>query len=220
MMRSFRDYVAGKTLKTRRRLVKLICPKIGWSLHQQQAVHNYMARTPRPMILYAQKHFAGKQNLNGIEIGVAQADNALSILKELSIDKLFLIDPYMPYEFAGLIWDASIDYTIAHAKLKEYRQAIWLRKTSESARKEFQDENILDFVYIDGNHAYDFIKKDIMLYYPLIKNNGLFGGHDYIPFYEADESVIRAVNEFAEETGLELHVVWPDWWFIKKEIDP
>jgi hypothetical protein len=86
-----------------------------------------------------------------------------------------------------------------------------LRKTSESAIREFENEEAVDFVYIDGNHSYDAVKQDIMLYYPLIKNNGLIGGHDYTPY---TESVMRAVNEFAEEAKLELHTVFPDWWFI------
>jgi hypothetical protein len=174
-------------------------------------MENYMSRTPRPMILFAKKHFAGRQDLRGIEIGVEKADNALSIIKELPIEKLFLIDPYIPYEDELEHADHSADCAIAHDKLAEYSQVVWLRKTSESANKEFQNKEAFDFVYIDGNHTFEFVKKDIMLYYPLIRNNGLIGGHDYTPFYE---SVMRAVNEFAEQTELELHSVLPDWWFI------
>jgi hypothetical protein len=90
-----------------------------------------------------------------------------------------------------------------------------LRKTSESAIREFQNEEAFDFVYIDGNHSYEAIKNDIRLYYPLIKSNGLIGGHDYTPY---TETVMRAVNEFAEEAKLELHTVFPDWFIAKHEI--
>jgi len=178
-------------------------------------MHNYIAKTPRPMILAAKKHFGEKKLLRAIEIGVAAADNSLSILKELTVDKLFLIDPYVPYEFDGRTWDPSADYAGAVAKLAEYPQVVWLRKTSESAVREFQNEEGVDFVYIDGNHSYASVKKDIELYYPLIKDNGLIGGHDYTPY---TETVMKAVNEFAEEAGLELHTVFPDWWFIVKHI--
>jgi hypothetical protein len=174
-------------------------------------MNDYIARTPRPMVLVAKKYFAGRQDLRGIEIGVEKADNALSILRELPIERLFLIDPYIPYEDALGHADYSSDYAIAHTKLAEYPQVVWLRKTSESAIREFRNEEAVDFVYIDGNHSYESVKKDITLYYPLIKNNGLIGGHDYTPYYE---SVMRAVNEFAEEAKLELHTVFPDWWLI------
>jgi len=206
-----KNYIAHKTLKTRHRLVRWLCPSIAYSLEQLQTMHNYITKTPRPMILAARKHFAEKQALRGIEIGVAVGDNSLSILKELSVEKLFLIDPYTPYEDALGHADFSADYAIARAKLVEYPQVVWLRKTSESAIREFQNEEAFDFVYIDGNHSYESVKKDITLYYPLIKNNGLIGGHDYTPYYE---TVMRAVNEFAEEAKLELHTVFPDWWFI------
>jgi hypothetical protein len=50
-------------------------------------------------------------------------------------------------------------------------------------------------------------------YYPLIKDNGIGGRHDYTPY---TESVMKAVNMFAEEAKLGLHTVFPDWWFIVK----
>lgn len=209
--RSLKDYVASKTMKIRHRLVECLSPHIAYSLEQLQIMHNYIIKTPRPMILAAKKHFPEGQLLRGIEIGVAAGDNSLSILKELAVDKLFLIDPYVAYEFDGRIWDASTDYAIAHTKLAKYPQVVWSRKTSESAIREFQNEEAVDFVYIDGNHSYESVKKDIMLYYPLIRNNGLIGGHDYTPY---TKTVMRAVDEFAEETKVELHTVFPDWWFI------
>lgn len=190
-----------------------LCPQLAYSLEQLRTMHNYIPKTPRPMTLATKEHFARKQHLRGIEIGVATADNSLSILRELAVDRLFLIDPYVPYEFDGRIWDASADYAIAHAKLAEYPQVVWLRETSESAIREFQNEEAVDFVYIDGDHSYESVKKDITLCYPLIKNNGLVGGHDYTPY---TQTVMRAVNEFAEEAKLELHTVFPDWWFIIK----
>lgn len=125
-----KSYVARKTLKMRHRLVKLLAPHIAYSVEQIETAHKYLVKTPRPMILAAKRHFAGKQALRGVEIGVAAGDNALSILKELPVDKLFLIDPYVPYEFDGRIWDPSADYAKAHAKLAEYSQIVWLRKTS------------------------------------------------------------------------------------------
>jgi hypothetical protein len=41
-----------------------------------------------------------------------------------------------------------------------------------------------DFVYIDGLHTYDQVKKDIENYLPLINKNGFIGGHDYHPVYQ------------------------------------
>lgn len=212
---NFRGYVAKKTLKMRRKFVAHLCPNIPSSLEQLDRIYAYSRKTPRPMVLFAKKHFAEKQSLRCVEIGVASGTNALSILKELSVEQLFLVDPYLPYEDAvlgGETWhtDYSNERSIAHIQLAEYPQVVWLEKTSELAIMDFRKP--VDFVYIDGNHSYESVKKDIALYYPLVKNNGLIGGHDYAPFYE---TVMKAVDEFA--VNRDFHTVFPDWWIVKHE---
>lgn len=50
--------------------------------------------------------------------------------------------------------------------------------TSEEGAKLFAD-NSFDFVYIDGNHIYEFVKLDLKSWLPKIKCPGWIGGHDY-----------------------------------------
>jgi predicted O-methyltransferase YrrM len=54
----------------------------------------------------------------------------------------------------------------------------------------------VDFVYIDGLHTYEQVKKDIQNYLPLIKKGGFIGGHDYHPAWQG---VVEAVNELLGE---------------------
>ena len=58
-------------------------------------------------------------------------------------------------------------------------RAFMLRGLSEQMVKLFAN-NSLDFVYIDGNHAYDFVKQDMEMWWPKLKKGGLFCGHDYL----------------------------------------
>jgi hypothetical protein len=176
-------------------------------MEQHQIMQNYIGKTPRPMISAAKKHFYPRQNLVGAEIGVAGGDNALSILQELPVKKLYLIDPYLPFGVGNVVWDSSVLAKVAIRKLATYPQAVWLRKPSKLA---VHDIDVLDFLYIDGNHVYEAVKQDIKLYYQLMKKNGIIGGHDYTPL---TEGVVKAVNEFALKTTLEKHIVFPDWWF-------
>ena len=46
------------------------------------------------------------------------------------------------------------------------------RKTSEEAGSEFTDQ-YFDFVYIDANHNYEYVKQDLLLYLQKTKNGGL-----------------------------------------------
>ena len=83
-----------------------------------------------------------------------------------------------------------------------------IRKPSGEAYKDII--GLVDFVYIDGNHDYDFVMDDIRKYYPLIKKGGVIGGHDFNGSYL---DVIRAVDD-----SFKLHMVqsWlDDWWMIK-----
>lgn len=61
--------------------------------------------------------------------------------------------------------------------------------SSESAR--FFDDGSVDFVFIDANHTYDFVKADVLAWLPKIKPGGIIAGHDY----NAPHEVERAVNE-------------------------
>jgi predicted O-methyltransferase YrrM len=58
--------------------------------------------------------------------------------------------------------------------------------SSKEANKKF-DKNSLDFIFIDGDHTYKFVKKDIELWLPKLKKNGIIAGHDY--YAEVKEAV-------------------------------
>lgn len=66
-----------------------------------------------------------------------------------------------------------------------------MKDFSYNVADNFEDES-LDFVYIDGEHTYKGVKKDIELFMPKVKNGGFIGGHDYKPKWKG---VMEAVNE-------------------------
>lgn len=66
-----------------------------------------------------------------------------------------------------------------------------IRKSSEEAVKEYEDES-LDFVFIDAGHEYDDVKKDIEIWLPKVKKGGILAGHDYS---NDSPGVVRAVQE-------------------------
>jgi len=201
-----------KTVKFRLDLVRLIAPKVYEDYLNWINTGSVITATPRPMTLFLKKYFKNSESLTAVEIGVAKADNSLSILQELPIKKLLLIDPYIAYVENGRLTSCEDNFEMAMARLSRYKQAQLIRKTSEEAAKDIDEP--LDFVYIDGNHSYSFVMADILNYYPLLRKGGVIGGHDYTPFH--DLGVVRAVDEFVEQQEtLNFYAVFPDWWFIK-----
>ena len=165
------------------------------------------------------------KGLVGVEIGVCGGEHALSLLKTLKIDKLFLIDPYEMYEtyvngegknYGTTQLPLSDTYIQALNLLKPFEECVrWIKKLSDDAVKEIHEP--LDFVYVDGNHDYDFVKNDIENYYPLLKKGGVMGGHDfYNGFAKTHNGVINAVTQFSVSNNIQLFVEQPDWWFYKE----
>jgi len=164
----------------------------------------------------ALEQLKNKNNLIGAEIGVYYGDNALDYLGSLDIKKIYLIDPYMihPKYNEQIMKESEKE---ARAKLDVYKDKIeWVRIKSAEAASLFDDES-LDFVYIDGDHSYEFVRDDITLYYPKVKKGGLLSGHDYD--YNKGTKVILAVNDFVKKYNLSLNIQKgnnrTDWWVWK-----
>ena len=103
----------------------------------------------------------------------------------------------------------------ASARLAPFRDKVtWVFKKSTDVTDEIPDQ--LDFVYIDGNHAEDFVRKDILAFFPKVRQGGVIGGHDfYNGFCREHDGVVRAVTQFSLEKSLPLQVELPDWWVTK-----
>jgi len=63
---------------------------------------------------------------------------------------------------------------ISNAGIAKYIQPI--KKTSEEAEKDFIGG--ADFVFVDGAHEYEFVKKDFELWFPRLKDGGIMAFHD------------------------------------------
>jgi predicted O-methyltransferase YrrM len=65
------------------------------------------------------------------------------------------------------------------------------------AAASFSDES-LDWVYIDGDHSYEAVKRDLEAYYRVVKPGGFIAGDDYGAANGwFGDGVTRAVDEFA-----------------------
>jgi hypothetical protein len=175
---------------------------------------------PRPFERLALK---GKKDIIGVEIGVFEATHALSLLENLDIKKLYLVDPYAIYDdylevnthYSEDLSTPSDTKEVAYNKLKKYKdKIIWIEEFSDKAVDYIPDN--LDFVYIDGNHQEEYVRLDIESYFDKVCKGGVIGGHDFYNGYMRDhDGVVMAVTKYIIENSLPLQVELPDWW-IKK----
>ena len=160
---------------------------------------------------------AKRGDISGAEIGVRYGENAKFLLDMLDIENFYLIDPYDAYEEYQEDWNNEMmteAEKIAQTKLGDSDAVRFIKKYSDDAIADLPDN--LDFVYIDGNHEYEYVKNDLSNYYPVVKEGGILAGHDYTKSWPG---VVEAVNEFAHERGLKVtNDLWGDW-FIEKPVD-
>ena len=142
---------------------------------------------------------------NIAEVGVYAGDYSLKIInffheKGINIDNFYLIDPYKSFdtEYNQKNLDESFDE--AQNKLKKFNFCKFIRKTSLEASKEIQDET-LDFVYIDGNHKFEYVYEDLNIWFDKVKKEGIIFGDDYLGPY----GIQKAVNKFSFEKKLIVH---------------
>ncbi len=173
-------------------------------------------RGKRPFIQQLEKMF-GNKKLIGVEIGVYEGRNSKKILKYLNIGKLYLIDPYEDYKelikYKNHFSHGNIKLVERRAKemLNEFKdKVVWIKKHSKDAIDDVPGE--MDFVYIDGNHGFEYAKEDMEIYYEKLKKGGLLAGHDI-----QIESVANAFVEFCYGKRLNLNLRFPDWFIIKKK---
>ena len=179
---------------------------------------------PRPFERLGVTELNVGKNLIGVEVGVHEGDHALSLLENLDIKKLYLIDPWEYYKEYERDYKGYMDEIITglpdaekvtRRRMIKYKNQVEIIK-SFSSKCLTQIPDNLDFVYIDANHNYKFIVEDMNNFWKKVRIGGIMGGHDYYNGYQRMcDNVIRAVGEFAYEKKLQLRVETPDWWFMK-----
>lgn len=167
----------------------------------------------------------------GAEVGSQHGAFAATVLARWRGRGLALIDPWdvQPRSTYADVTNDPTDLARAFDSARRLAQADrrvrLVRGYSPDAADGFADES-LDFVYVDGNHAYLAAAADLRAWYPKVKPGGLFAGHDYLDGIVGNclFGVRTAVNEFAHALGLApaFTVADPPFlsWYFRKPLGP
>ena len=127
-----------------------------------------------------------------LEIGIHKGDFSEELLRKFNPKKLLLVDPWIAYN--DLIYQKSWYGNTLHSNQniqdqyfldvnKRFEKDI-LENKIELHRKTSDEfflgnKSIFDLIYIDGNHLFEFVKKDIENSLKFINNDGLIVLDDY-----------------------------------------
>jgi len=175
----------------------------------------------------------------GCEIGLEKGKNAQTMFECIPNLKLYAVDPYKQHSrcsnkassYLGL-WDEHYLEGIKEQAQKRMqgRNAIIIEKFSEDAAHNIPD-NSLDFVYIDGDHSYDFVLQDVILWGRKVRKGGIVSGHDY--YFDSNKEgryakVTQAINDYTNVHHIEFYITNerpyvkkgdapPSWFWVKLE---
>lgn len=158
-------------------------------------------------------------DLVGAEIGIYKGKMSATLLKDQRIT-LYMVDSWLcvpGYEDQGFTEEAQAKNRIDAIQRTDFAKdrRIILHMDSEVAAMTVPDES-LDFVFIDADHSYDGVKKDIKSWMPKLKRGGLISGHDYDnPSEKKGKEVKRAVDDCVLDNGWKLCVGLESTWFVR-----
>jgi hypothetical protein len=149
--------------------------------------------------------FAKLGYVKGAEIGVMQGKFSEALCQANPDLELLCID----------LWDAYYHYSASsgerHYKEAQERlashNATLIKAASIDAAKDVADKS-LDFIYIDGDHRFDYVMIDLILWSRKVRPGGIVSGHDYYRFRNA--GVVPAVDVYTHVHGIHE-------WFITDE---
>ncbi|MFW5891394.1 MAG: class I SAM-dependent methyltransferase [bacterium] len=133
----------------------------------------------------------------GVEVGICQGKNASYILENSNLKVLYGIENWS-------VKGCRKCKKETEKKMKKYGDRfIWKIGNSMEKVKDFADESV-DFIYIDGDHKYQSVKKDFKKWYPKLRKGGLFAAHDYVKTKSC--GVVKAADEFFKKINREFHL--------------
>jgi predicted O-methyltransferase YrrM len=151
----------------------------------------------------------------GAEIGVAKGEFSLVMCRKIANLELLCIDPWEKYDYdrSGTAFWCNInpeeDHNVTLDNLSGQNVTI-LKMCSMEAIKRIP-EGALDFVYIDANHYYEYVKQDLVEWGKRVRLGGVISGHDYLNNENCD--VKWAVDEYVKENNVKK-------WFLTGDDTP
>jgi len=151
----------------------------------------------------------------GAEIGVWKGDFSEEILEIACPQTLYLVDPWaFQPDFSDRMFGGTVaknqedmDAILAgtKARLAGHDNLRYCRMNSDEFFQQLTEK--LDWIYIDGNHFYDWVRRDIENALKAVRPGGIVCGDDYYWHVDGRYQVKEAVADVLKGTEHKLRVV-------------
>lgn len=143
------------------------------------------------------------------EVGIGYGFHAREILDNTNCELLYLIDPMQYYANDAFATDVinfgGFEKLVKNIKIhlaKHENNYVWFRKPSITISNNEIVDGSLDAVFVDADHSYDAVSKDLPFWYKKLKMNGWLLGDDYDSCWPETK---KAVDDFVAKNKLEIN---------------
>lgn len=187
------SFISEYELEQAKKLEEKI-PKFDLSMEH---IKNLKVVTNKPALL----DFLPKHSIVG-EIGVSKGGYSEKILAQTQPQQLFLIDS----------WSSGIYQSYREIVEEKFKKEIALRQIHirqgmSTEELEKFDDGFFDWLYLDSDHRYENISKELEICRRKVKKGGIIAGHDYVTgawLSRRRYGVVEAVNEFCNKYQWEM----------------
>jgi hypothetical protein len=165
--------------------------------------------------------------ITGVELGVWHGGLSERLLKARSNLFLHLVDRWQKptaddsyatsgAKIAGMDqqeYTDALKHTLKRLAPYHDRYTAHIKDTAEFAN--YIRDRSMDFVFIDADHSFAGVMRDITAWYPKVKPGGWIGGHDYD--HPEQGEVKRAVHEYFKDCLERLELSYSMTWFVRVE---
>lgn len=138
------------------------------------------------------------QSVNAVEIGIYEGYNS-RLIAEMIRGTLYGIDPF----FANGFFKTSYQEKIATKYVADKKNVVFIKKLSWDALNDIPEG--VDFIFVDGDHSFEGVKKDFEIFSKKLSQNGVLLFHDARQYEgglpKSDWGPVRLVNEIIRNNG-------------------
>lgn len=148
----------------------------------------------------------------GAEIGVCRGANAMHLYMCAKPRLLHLVDVWECDTYTKTNHKSDLFYDDWENNVKEIfsdhiNQDVFLHKETGISFLSKIEDNYLDWVYLDSDHLYDNIYKEIELSIKKVKKGGFISGHDFCFNNYWKSGVFRAVLEHIQNGNIIMRYI-------------
>jgi len=145
--------------------------------------------------------------LIGVEIGVAEGYSSADFLTA-GLEKLYSVDAWKTLNQSG---DGGFDqewhdknYFDAVNRLNPFKEKSVILRGYSSDMVDMVKDDSIGLLYLDGDHSYEGVKRDLNEWFGKVVKGGVIAGHDYMMMHYG---VHRAAHEFADKLGVVVNMI-------------